>query len=80
MANPAPKIIIYNFSYLIVSVRRPSHTCVSLSVSVSVSLYPCVHVSVCLSVSVCLGVWVSGCLGVDLWLQRRAVHTVLVTS
>ena len=29
MANPATKIIIFNFSYLIVSVRRPSHTCAS---------------------------------------------------
>ena len=38
MANPAPKIINYNFSYLIVSVRGPSQTCASLSVSVSVSL------------------------------------------
>ena len=36
MANPAPKIINYNFSFLIVSVRRPSHTCASVSVSVSV--------------------------------------------
>ena len=41
MANPAPKISNYNFSYLIVSVRGPSQTCASLSVSVfvSVSLY-----------------------------------------
>ena len=29
MANAAPKIINYNFSHLIVSVRRPSHTCAS---------------------------------------------------
>ena len=29
MANPAPKIINFNFSYLIVSVHRPSHTCAS---------------------------------------------------
>ena len=55
MANPAPKIINYNFSYLIVSVRRPSHTCASLSVfvSVSVSVCPCVRVSVCLCVNMC---------------------------
>ena len=38
MANPAPKIINYNFSYLIVSVRGPSQTCASLSVSVSVDV------------------------------------------
>ena len=29
MANLAPKIINLNFNYLIVSVRRPSHTCAS---------------------------------------------------
>ena len=29
MANPAPKIINLNFSYLIVSVRRSYHTCAS---------------------------------------------------
>ena len=69
MANPAPKIINYYFSYLIVSVRRPSthaHRCLCLCLSVSVSVCPCVRVSVCL--------------GVDLWLQRRALHTVPVTS
>ena len=43
MANPAPKIINKHFSYLIVSVRRPSHTCASLRVSVSVFL--CLTVS-----------------------------------
>ena len=31
MANPAPKIIYYYYSYLIVSVRGPSHTCASFS-------------------------------------------------
>ena len=78
MANPAPKIINYYFSYLIVSVRRPCHTCASLSVSVSVSVS--VSLCLCVRVSMCPCVRVSVCLGVDLWLHRRALHTVPVTS
>ena len=38
MANPAPKIINFNFSYLIVSVRRPSYTCASFFVVFCVNL------------------------------------------
>ena len=56
--------------------------CLSLCLCVSVSLCLCVSVSLCLCVrvSVCPCVCVSVCLDVDLWLQRRALHTVPVTS
>ena len=39
MANPAPKIINFNFNYLIVSVRRPSHICASFSLSFFVLMF-----------------------------------------
>ena len=55
-------------------VHRCLCLCLCLSLlCVSVSVCPCVHVSVCRG-------RVSVCLGVDLWLQRRALHTVPVIS
>ena len=45
MAHPAPKIINYNFSYLIVSVRRPSHTCAFFFVFLCQCLSPDFFVS-----------------------------------
>ena len=46
----------------------------------SLCLCLCLCLCVCVSVSVCPCVRVSVCLDVDLWLQRRALHTVPVTS
>ena len=84
MANPAPKMINYNFSYLIVSVRGPSQTCASLSVSLCL----CVRVSVCpcVRVSVCLCVWMLTCGYRDghctrfLWLPHSASGHIMVTN